>query len=156
MLHGEEHVDDFAYLREPDHPWTRRYILEETKYFNACQAAVADFREKLYEELINEEEVRRTLELDNHFVVLPALHFWDEREHVLDGARPVPDGFRYASDSNDWWLDHILWHNDEGWYSCEDPTRHGDRFNALFHDGHVQALSEERARPALQDPEEFE
>lgn len=51
MLHGKEHVDDFAYLRDPDHPWTRRYILEETAYFNACQAAVADFREKLYEEL---------------------------------------------------------------------------------------------------------
>jgi len=28
--------------------------------------------EKLYEELMNEEEIRRTLELKNHFVVLPA------------------------------------------------------------------------------------
>ncbi|MGB0712493.1 MAG: SDR family NAD(P)-dependent oxidoreductase [Gammaproteobacteria bacterium] len=29
--------------------------------------------EKLFEELLNEEEVRRTVELENHFVVLPAL-----------------------------------------------------------------------------------
>jgi FlaA1/EpsC-like NDP-sugar epimerase len=28
--------------------------------------------EKLYEELLNEEEVRRTMELQNHFVILPA------------------------------------------------------------------------------------
>jgi len=61
--------------------------------------------EKLHEVLITTDEARTTVELDDRYVVLPALHFWDEREHVFDGARPVPDGFRYASDSNDWWLD---------------------------------------------------
>jgi FlaA1/EpsC-like NDP-sugar epimerase len=30
--------------------------------------------EKMYEELMNEEEVRRTIELENHFVVVPAFH----------------------------------------------------------------------------------
>lgn len=29
--------------------------------------------EKLYEELMNEEEIRRTIELDSHFVIVPAL-----------------------------------------------------------------------------------
>ncbi|MDA3960230.1 MAG: prepilin-type N-terminal cleavage/methylation domain-containing protein [Planctomycetota bacterium] len=59
------------------------------------------------------------------------------------------------ADSSDWWLNHILWHNAAGWYSCEDPTRHGNRLNALFVDGHVQSLTAAQAKPALQNPSNF-
>jgi FlaA1/EpsC-like NDP-sugar epimerase len=35
--------------------------------------------EKLYEELLNEEETRRTLELEDHFVILPAFRYIYDR-----------------------------------------------------------------------------
>ena len=42
--------------------------------------------EKLYEELVNEEEVRRTIELEQHFVVLPALgQIYQETVHEYEG-----------------------------------------------------------------------
>lgn len=50
-LHGREHVDEFAYLRDPENPHTRRYIREESKYFDNCLAAVSETRDRLYEEL---------------------------------------------------------------------------------------------------------
>ena len=37
--------------------------------------------EKLFEELINDEEVRRTIELKNHYVVTPALKSGDEKKY---------------------------------------------------------------------------
>jgi len=42
--------------------------------------------EKLYEELVNEEEVRRTIELERHFVVLPALQaVYQDTDHKYAG-----------------------------------------------------------------------
>ena len=44
--------------------------------------------EKLYEELINEEEVRRTIEIDNYFAVLPAFKsVFKEIEYGFEGGR---------------------------------------------------------------------
>jgi UDP-N-acetylglucosamine 4,6-dehydratase len=59
--------------------------------------------EKLHEVLVSEDEARHTLELEDMFVVEPhaALwfgHGWRER------GRALPEGFRYASDTNDRWL----------------------------------------------------
>lgn len=59
--------------------------------------------EKMHEVLISEDEARHTLELDDMFVVEPSGALWfghDWREH----GRPLPDGYRYASDSNQNWL----------------------------------------------------
>ena len=58
--------------------------------------------EKLHEVLISEDEVRQTLELDDMFVVRPA-HPWWKTENWVNG-RPLPEGFRYASNSNKQWL----------------------------------------------------
>ena len=58
--------------------------------------------EKLHEEMISLDEARRTVDRGNHFVILPDI-IWSDQE-LLKGT-PVPDGFRYASDVNDDWLD---------------------------------------------------
>jgi UDP-N-acetylglucosamine 4,6-dehydratase len=59
--------------------------------------------EKLHEALINEDEARNTVELEDMFVVQPssALWFgyeWQDQGHLL------PDGFRYSSETNPEWL----------------------------------------------------
>ena len=58
--------------------------------------------EKLHEVLVSEDEARHTLEAEDMFVIQPA-HSWWRRENWHD-ARPLPDGFRYTSDSNPHWL----------------------------------------------------
>jgi len=62
--------------------------------------------EKLHEVLISEDEARATVELDDMYVVQPAAELWFARELPWqEQGRSLPDGFRYASDSNDEWLD---------------------------------------------------
>lgn len=54
--------------------------------------------EKMYEELMNEEEIRRALELDNLFVVLPALRGLYDAAHVhYEGMNCRPVGSAYNS-----------------------------------------------------------
>jgi UDP-N-acetylglucosamine 4,6-dehydratase len=61
--------------------------------------------EKLHESLISEDEARTTVELDDMFVVQPAVealwfgHAW------ADKGKAVPDGFTYTSANNTEWLD---------------------------------------------------
>ena len=60
--------------------------------------------EKLHETLISEDEARTTVELPDMYVVQPASamwfgHAWEEQ------GKPLPDGFRYASNNNTDWLD---------------------------------------------------
>lgn len=59
--------------------------------------------EKLHEVLISEDEARHTVELDEMYIIQPAHPWW--RVGHWAGARPLPDGFRFASDTNDHWLD---------------------------------------------------
>jgi UDP-N-acetylglucosamine 4,6-dehydratase len=59
--------------------------------------------EKLHEVLISEDEARHTLELEDMFVVEPTGALWFGHGWREDG-KPLPEGFRYASDSNDEWL----------------------------------------------------
>ncbi len=64
--------------------------------------------EKLHEVLISEDEARTAVELDDMFVVMPAMllnvksvplgHSWESL------GKPLPDGFRYASNTNPQWL----------------------------------------------------
>lgn len=56
--------------------------------------------EKLHEVLISEDEARHTLELDDMYVIQPAHPWWTN--HPWHEARPLPEGFRYASDTNPW------------------------------------------------------
>jgi UDP-N-acetylglucosamine 4,6-dehydratase/5-epimerase len=58
--------------------------------------------EKLHEVLVSEDEARNTVELDDMYVIQPA-HPWWSGQNWKDG-QPLPDGFRYGSDSNARWL----------------------------------------------------
>lgn len=58
--------------------------------------------EKLHEEMISEDDARRTLELQDHFVVTPLLAEWGSVRP--EGGEQVPNGFCYRSDTNNRWL----------------------------------------------------
>jgi len=60
--------------------------------------------EKLHEVLISEDEARHTVELDKMYIVQPAEAFWFGYSW-RDKGRELPDGYRYASDTNSEWLD---------------------------------------------------
>jgi len=58
--------------------------------------------EKLHEVLISEDEARHTLEFDDMFVIQPVHPWWSVGN--WSHGRPLPDGFRYTSDTNSRWL----------------------------------------------------
>ncbi len=58
--------------------------------------------EKLHEVLISEDEARQTLELDDMYIVQPS-HPWWTKKLAFEG-QPLPEGYRYASDTNTQWL----------------------------------------------------
>ncbi len=60
--------------------------------------------EKLHEVLIHEDEARSAVELDDMFVVQPATELWFGHEWQKLG-KSLPDGYRYASNTNPEWLD---------------------------------------------------
>ncbi|WP_051111738.1 UDP-N-acetylglucosamine 4,6-dehydratase (inverting) [Sciscionella marina] len=60
--------------------------------------------EKLHEEMIAPDDSRRTLLLEDRYVVCPHIAGWGY-EPPQDGS-PVPEGFAYRSDTNDLWLTH--------------------------------------------------
>ena len=59
--------------------------------------------EKLHEVLVNEDEARHTVELDDMYVIQPAQAMWFGYAWQSKG-KPLPDGFRYASNTNTRWL----------------------------------------------------
>jgi UDP-N-acetylglucosamine 4,6-dehydratase len=56
--------------------------------------------EKLHEVMVPEDDARSTVELDDRYVILPSGHERRRGEYLKLGARPVEDGFSYASDRN--------------------------------------------------------
>jgi UDP-N-acetylglucosamine 4,6-dehydratase/5-epimerase len=58
--------------------------------------------EKLHEALVSEDEARNTVEVEGMYVIQPR-HPWWNGENLVNG-RALPDGFRYASDTNSDWL----------------------------------------------------
>ena len=58
--------------------------------------------EKLHEALVSEDEARNTVETDEMYVIQPS-HPWWKGESWMS-ARALPDGFRYASDTNTQWM----------------------------------------------------
>jgi UDP-N-acetylglucosamine 4,6-dehydratase/5-epimerase len=61
--------------------------------------------EKLHEVMITEDDSRLTLELDDRYVIEPAFRWWERESYLARGAKTVRDGFRFASDTNEDWLD---------------------------------------------------
>jgi UDP-N-acetylglucosamine 4,6-dehydratase len=58
--------------------------------------------EKLHEVLLSEDESRNAIEMDDMYVIQPSYGWW-RRENWSRG-RALPEGFRYASDTNPEWL----------------------------------------------------
>jgi UDP-N-acetylglucosamine 4,6-dehydratase (inverting) len=58
--------------------------------------------EKLHEVLLTEDEARHAKEYEHGFVIEPEHRFWQKDEGTVGEA--LPEGFRYASDTNTIWL----------------------------------------------------
>ena len=71
-----------------------------------CEIVYSGIRpgEKLHEVLVSEDEARSTVELDDMYVVQPTGTLWFGKEWEKLGKK-LPDGFRYASNTNTDWLD---------------------------------------------------
>lgn len=66
--------------------------------------------EKLHELMINVDDARTTLELDDRYVIEPEFAFWTNAHLTGNGAAALADGFQYASNTNDEWLDSAALH----------------------------------------------
>ncbi len=58
--------------------------------------------EKLHEEMISEDDSRRTLLQGSRYVVLPTIANWGG--YKIPEGEPLADGFAYRSNTNDLWL----------------------------------------------------
>lgn len=58
--------------------------------------------EKLHESMISEDEARQAVDIGDRYAILPA-HPWWSNSYWEEGQR-LPDGFAYASNTNEWWL----------------------------------------------------
>ena len=61
--------------------------------------------EKLHEVMITEDDARTTIDAGDRYVIRPAFKEWSSKEDNWSEAFPVAEGFRYASDTNEDWLD---------------------------------------------------
>jgi len=96
QMHGGE-------IFVPKTPSMRLVDLAET-IASGCEIETIGIRpgEKLHEVLVSEDEARNALEMDDRYIIQPS-HPWWQREN-WPNARPLPEGFRYASDNNNHWL----------------------------------------------------
>ncbi len=64
--------------------------------------------EKLHEVMCPQDDSHLTVEFKDHFVIKPTISFLDaydySKNRLGEEAQPVPDGFQYSSDRNEWWL----------------------------------------------------
>lgn len=63
--------------------------------------------EKLHEMMVNPEDSRHTLDIDDHYVIVPEAYA--DKEHMIrfmEGreGKALPQGFAYTSDTNDRWV----------------------------------------------------
>jgi UDP-N-acetylglucosamine 4,6-dehydratase (inverting) len=61
--------------------------------------------EKLHEVLLTEDEARHAKEYDHCFIIEPEHRFWNK--DAMTGGKVLPEGFRYASDTNSVWLSSV-------------------------------------------------
>ena len=96
QMHGGE-------IFVPKIPSMRLADLAET-IAPGCQVEYIGIRpgEKLHEVLVSEDESRQTVETEDMFVIQPSHPWW--KSENWDNAKPLAEGFRYSSDTNDRWL----------------------------------------------------
>ena len=61
--------------------------------------------EKIHEVLITEDDSRSTVALEDRYVIQPTIVQWRPKPATISASRPVSEGFCYASNTNDQWLD---------------------------------------------------
>jgi UDP-N-acetylglucosamine 4,6-dehydratase len=55
--------------------------------------------------MVPEDDARNTFEYQDHFVIRSLSSLGGTNGHInRNGGRPCPEGFRYSSDNNSWWL----------------------------------------------------
>jgi len=96
QMHGGE-------IFVPKIPSMRLLDLAET-IAPGCQVETIGIRpgEKLHEVLVSEDESRHTLETEDMYVIQPSHPWWKSENWV--NAKPLREGFRYSSDTNERWL----------------------------------------------------
>jgi UDP-N-acetylglucosamine 4,6-dehydratase/5-epimerase len=57
--------------------------------------------EKLHEVMITEDDSRHTLEMSDRYIIQPDFHWWRVKGYHDLKTKPVNEGFRYASNTND-------------------------------------------------------
>ncbi len=63
--------------------------------------------EKLHEVMIPKEEARNCIEIENKYIIVPQLSWWNRKNldlKIRKLGKPVPDNFEYTSDNNTQWL----------------------------------------------------
>ena len=61
--------------------------------------------EKMHEVMVPADEASHTVDMGDHYVILPAFHHWEHAQYMANyGGTPVPEGFVYSSDTNSQWL----------------------------------------------------
>lgn len=60
--------------------------------------------EKLHEVMITKDDSRHTYEYEKHYIIYPDYDWWDMGKYILEGGRPIEDGFEYNSGTNTHWL----------------------------------------------------
>jgi len=61
--------------------------------------------EKLHEVMVPIDDGRSTLQYEDRYIIEPSFAFWNKKPYQDKGSKPVGEGFCYASDTNDEWLD---------------------------------------------------
>jgi UDP-N-acetylglucosamine 4,6-dehydratase/5-epimerase len=63
--------------------------------------------EKLHEVMIPKEEARNCIEVQDQYIIIPQLSWWDRKNldmSIIKKGKHVPDFFEYTSDKNNKWL----------------------------------------------------
>jgi UDP-N-acetylglucosamine 4,6-dehydratase len=70
-----------------------------------CRTEVTGIRpgEKLHEVMVPKDDARRTIELNDYYLIQPVFKFWGRR-FIGEGTSPVPEEFEYNSGTNPWRL----------------------------------------------------
>lgn len=98
MQGGEIHVPKIPSMRIVD--------LAECMAPDMCREEVGIRPgEKLHEVMITEDDSLTTLELADRYIIEPPFNMWSAGRKPDPEGVPVPEGFRYASDTNPDWID---------------------------------------------------
>jgi UDP-N-acetylglucosamine 4,6-dehydratase len=60
--------------------------------------------EKLHETMVSEDDARKTCAMADRYVIEPEMIWWTRGAFSLSLTDSVPEGFSYASNTNDEWL----------------------------------------------------